>query len=108
MPLPEVHVQLLLQVQRARLARATDAQWHADATCEQYAQWKRDNARGDQAYEEYVAAHTKKCPSCHVPIEKNSGCNHMTCAKCRHEFCWLCLQPYTSTHFKNTACKQFS
>ena len=30
----------------------------------------------------------QKCPSCTVGIEKNGGCNHMTC-KCGHEFCWL-------------------
>jgi hypothetical protein len=23
------------------------------------------------------------------------GCNHMTCSRCRHEFCWQCLQPHT-------------
>jgi hypothetical protein len=33
---------------------------------------------------------TKKCPSCHVKIQKNGGCNHMTCKKCCHEFCWIC------------------
>ena len=40
-------------------------------------------------------ANTKKCPVCHKPIEKNQGCNHMTCKAaaggCGYEFCWMCL-----------------
>jgi len=39
---------------------------------------------------QWILAKTKKCPKCHVPIEKNQGCNHMTCKHCKHEFCWLC------------------
>jgi hypothetical protein len=32
----------------------------------------------------------KQCPRCHVDIQKNGGCNHMSC-QCGHCFCWLCL-----------------
>jgi hypothetical protein len=37
----------------------------------------------------------KQCPQCHVDIEKNGGCNHMTC-KCGHHFCWVCLGDFMS------------
>lgn len=29
----------------------------------------------------------KRCPSCQVTIEKNGGCDHMTC-RCGHQFWW--------------------
>ncbi|OMJ81404.1 hypothetical protein SteCoe_18140 [Stentor coeruleus] len=42
----------------------------------------------------WILANTKQCPSCRKPIEKNQGCNHMTCYRdfggCGYEFCWLC------------------
>jgi len=37
---------------------------------------------------------TQKCPVCQVSIEKNDGCNHMTCMSCRYEFCFLCLKKW--------------
>lgn len=36
---------------------------------------------------------TKKCPNkkCGVLIKKDGGCDHMRCAKCQLEFCWVCM-----------------
>jgi hypothetical protein len=31
-----------------------------------------------------------ECPNCHHTIERSSGCKHMTCVKCRFEFCYTC------------------
>jgi ariadne-1 len=41
----------------------------------------------------WIIANTKMCPNskCGRPIEKSTGCNHMTCKVCSHEFCWLCM-----------------
>ncbi|KAG0188443.1 hypothetical protein DFQ28_004823 [Apophysomyces sp. BC1034] len=44
----------------------------------------------------WIFTHTKECPGCQSTIEKNGGCNHMTCKKCRHEFCWVCMGPWSS------------
>ena len=33
----------------------------------------------------------KRCPVCHVPIERNDGCAQMMCKRCKHVFCWYCL-----------------
>ncbi|CAD8110795.1 unnamed protein product [Paramecium primaurelia] len=41
----------------------------------------------------------KYCPKCKSHIQKNAGCNHMTCA-CSFEFCWICSQPYHPNHYK--------
>ena len=42
----------------------------------------------------WLAANTKKCPQCRTPTEKNEGCNHMSCRRCRHEYCWICMKPW--------------
>jgi hypothetical protein len=50
----------------------------------------------EQQYREWLRQNTKPCPQCRLNIQKNGGCNHMTCKSCRHEFCWQCL-----AHWKN-------
>jgi len=50
---------------------------------------------------------TKPCPNCKTPWEKNGGCNHIHCRKCRYHFCWVCLKEFNqSTHDDFYECKQ--
>jgi len=39
-------------------------------------------------------ANTKDCPKCETSVEKNGGCNHMTCRQCKYEWCWVCSKPW--------------
>ncbi|CAD8185400.1 unnamed protein product [Paramecium octaurelia] len=58
-----------------------------------------DAIQGDfkQALAKYCI---KYCPKCKSHIQKNAGCNHMTCANCSFQFCWVCLQPYHEYHYR--------
>ena len=38
----------------------------------------------------HLQAHSKPCPKCSVPVEKDGGCNLVVCGSCRQPFCWLC------------------
>ncbi|RNA41923.1 ankyrin repeat and IBR domain-containing 1-like, partial [Brachionus plicatilis] len=44
----------------------------------------------------WLVTNSKKCPNvnCNSPIQKNEGCNHVKCYKCKHDFCWICLEPW--------------
>ncbi|KAH7058886.1 hypothetical protein B0J12DRAFT_594604 [Macrophomina phaseolina] len=90
--------------------------WHRGQTCQQYNQRvteKRD--REKRATEKIIARTTKKCPGkgCEWMIEKNNGCDHMTCRQCKHEFCWICLAAYDPIRrhgngMHRTSCKYHS
>lgn len=47
-------------------------------------------AQQKAACDVWLADNAKPCPKCSAPIERTHGCNHMTCQRCRHEFCWMC------------------
>ncbi|XP_072034933.1 ankyrin repeat and IBR domain-containing protein 1-like [Amphiura filiformis] len=49
----------------------------------------------------WLVTNSKPCPKCGSPIQKNEGCNHMKCTKCKHDFCWVCLEPW-SKHSSET------
>lgn len=57
---------------------------HQPVTCEVSKKWLKKCA-DDSETANWIAAHTKECPKCNSTIEKNGGCNHMTCKKCKYE-----------------------
>ena len=97
--------------------------WHGLAPCANLAtRWRnaseaeREVLRqkyGDKVVEEvqsgeWLLSNTKPCPNCNTSIQKNGGCNHISCRKCNYEWCWLCNKRYHAGHFKTGSCEQFS
>ncbi|UJR12356.1 hypothetical protein I4U23_016533 [Adineta vaga] len=67
--------------------------WHTDMTCDQYDLLESQSSESD-ANNKWLELFTKKCSQCQWYIQKNEGCDHMTCRYCKHEFCWECLADY--------------
>lgn len=75
---------------------------HLPAVCSDFEKWQ--SIFGSSKY--WVAKNSKPCPNCGVPIEKNSGCNHMRCSQCHEDFCWLCLA-HLDTHMMAHTCNRY-
>ena len=70
---------------------------HHPVACDELAKWaKWEHVKTT----EWIHTVTKKCPFCHQRIEKNEGCDHMTC-KCGKQFCWLCSKAWSASHSCN-------
>lgn len=74
---------------------------HSPCTCTNIKNWTLKSSDEGETIK-WLAVNTKACPKCNVNIEKNQGCNHMTCKKCRHEFCWICFADWRN-HTYNCA-----
>ncbi|XP_047454078.1 ankyrin repeat and IBR domain-containing protein 1-like [Mugil cephalus] len=80
---------------------------HEPCDCETWKLWlqkvnemKPEELAGvSEAYEDaanclWLLSNSKPCANCKSPIQKNEGCNHMQCAKCKYDFCWICLEEW--------------
>ncbi|KAL6063017.1 DNA-dependent ATPase protein rad54 [Balamuthia mandrillaris] len=77
---------------------------HFPATCEEakwfYDRYGRDRISDDEDLSiKWIEGNTKHCPRCNASIQKNGGCNHMKCTKCQYDFCWVCSNPFTGSHY---------
>jgi len=74
-------------------------QWHPDISCDELAK-RQKNLKDKKRVDKWKKKHkTKPCPMCRADIEKDKGCNHMSCSSCTHQFCWLCMRKYTADHY---------
>lgn len=60
---------------------------HIGRPCEEY---RREMAKEERLTMEGALKGTRPCPSCGIPTDKVSGCNHMTCGTCQDDWCWIC------------------
>lgn len=88
--------------------------WHEGDTCAEF-QAKKDADKTEKASQLHLEETTKTCPNaiCGMRVEKISGCNHMTCSKCRYQYCWLCLAGFDDilshgNHFHKKECEYYS
>lgn len=42
----------------------------------------------------FTGRDVKRCPKCKAFIEREAGCNHITCTLCRTHICWECLETF--------------
>ncbi|XP_028936309.1 E3 ubiquitin-protein ligase RNF19B isoform X3 [Ornithorhynchus anatinus] len=83
--------------------------WHPNQTCDMARQQRAQSLRVRTKHtsglsygqESGPADDIKPCPRCSAYIIKmNDGsCNHMTCAVCGCEFCWLCMKEISDLHY---------
>ena len=75
-----------------RICPSCHVEFHEGLTCKEY----HDNTSGLEAYRDWrLANNVKACPKCKSDIEKNGGCNHITCARCRTHICWVCMEMFS-------------
>ncbi|EEU44556.1 uncharacterized protein NECHADRAFT_96471 [Fusarium vanettenii 77-13-4] len=67
---------------------------HVEMTCAEYKDIKSGGYAAFEKLKKEVGI--KDCPECKTPLEKISGCNHITCVGCKAHMCWVCMMTFSS------------
>jgi ariadne-1 len=78
---------------------------HSPASCDQMKQWEQ-KCQDDSETFNWKTVNCRECPKCSVAVEKNGGCNHMTCRQCKYEWCWVCMRSWKG-HNDFYSCNRF-
>lgn len=81
------------------------AEWHPNQTCDMARAQRQPVRSSSVSFSQDSGlgggSELKVCPRCSVLIVKmdDGSCNHMTCAVCGSEFCWLCMKEISDLHY---------
>ncbi|XP_066268228.1 E3 ubiquitin-protein ligase RNF217-like [Branchiostoma lanceolatum] len=74
------------------------APWHEGVNCRLYQKgdkllkvWAKEECQGQ--------VNAQRCPKCKIYIQRTSGCDHMTCTRCKTEFCYRCGDRFRDIRF---------
>ena len=62
---------------------------HKGKRCEEIDLTNLNNKSDEEFLKMTEKEKLRKCPTCNIWVEKNKGCNHITC-KCKTQFCYVC------------------
>lgn len=69
--------------------------WHGETACKE---------QSDQLLDAWAKENdVRYCPNCRFRVEKMKGCSHMACVQCQYQWCWLCGNQWSDTHFATCA-----
>ena len=79
--------------------------WHEGKTCIQYRKGLSIQEKNSDVlfYKFAKGSKYKQCPYCKFWVEKNEGCNHISC-KCGNHFCYRCGEKMNN-NINNHKCK---
>ncbi|KAL3814166.1 hypothetical protein ACJIZ3_015434 [Penstemon smallii] len=82
---------------------------HSPCSCLMWELWTK-KCQDESETVNWMTVHTKPCPKCYKPVEKNGGCNLVSCI-CGQSFCWLCGgatgRDHTWSNIANHSCGRY-
>lgn len=81
--------------------------YHTKMSCNQYKIMNDNSTEGQYIKKMIEEGKIKLCKGCNHAIERNQGCNKMTCSKCKTTMCWICSESGIDySHFSSGPCSQ--
>lgn len=71
--------------ERSICFKCGESTWHKGITCDMYLRRRVEGAKGSSntlATLKWKLAHSRPCPTCHIYINREEGCNKIDCSHC--------------------------